>query len=116
MRRFITKQDIDEAADAGRDALDVDDLTTITDLAREHARDRGVRIVETGRGGARAGAVGAAAATAAAPATGSSAGTGGSAAPRAAEVRREVRAAVIARLGHAPEQLDAVIDRVLDQQ
>jgi len=48
-RRFITARDIDDLLARGEQELLVDDNTVLTDLAREHARDRGVRVV-TGAG------------------------------------------------------------------
>jgi hypothetical protein len=91
-RRFITKQDIDTLADAGEHVLEVDDQVTVTDVAREHARDREVRIVARDR---------------AAPPGPS---------PDDASVRERVRRAVIERLGVEPEQLDAVLDRALERR
>lgn len=91
-RRFVIRTDIDAIADAGQTELLVDELTTVTDIAREHARERGVRLVKQ-----------------LAPAP-----------PPAPDTVRtdddlpaSVRAAVIARLGHTPDGLDAAVDRVL---
>jgi hypothetical protein len=92
-RRFITKQDIDACADKGTDVIEIDDRVTVTDAAREHARERGVRLERV------AGAV----------ADGPS--TQGGSPPTAGAVR----AAVIAQLGAAPDDLDAVIRAVLDR-
>ena len=44
-RRFITSRDIDDLLARGERELLVDEHTTLTDLAREEARDRGVRVV-----------------------------------------------------------------------
>lgn len=99
-RRFITAQAIDDLADRGATELPVDDRTTVTDVARERARERGVAIV----------ARDVPAPTSAAPAA---AGVEVPPADRG-RVRAEVRAAVIARLGVEPPQLDRLIDRVLD--
>jgi hypothetical protein len=95
-RRFITTREVDQLADEGATELRVDGDTTVTDLARERARDRGIAIVRTE----------------AAP--GGGAGPGAVAPADRGRVRAEVRAAVIARLGTEPAQLDRVIDRVLD--
>lgn len=92
-RRFVTAEDIDELAAAGQSRLEVDALTTLTDLARERAHDRGVAIVEVER----------------APAAG-----GAGDVPRR-RLRAAVRAAVVAELGTAPEGIDAAIGRVLDR-
>ncbi|GAB2859236.1 hypothetical protein [Nocardioides pacificus] len=88
-RRFITKTEIDQIADRGETVLEVDPRTTVTDLAREQAQQRGVSIrrVEAVDGPA----------------------SPGSDPP----VRARVRSAVIARLGEVPGDLDAVIDRVM---
>jgi hypothetical protein len=99
-RRFITAQDIDEVADRGATELPVDDATTVTDVARERARERGIAIVHAD------------------PAPGVPGPPGGALPPVPAadrgRVRAEVRAAVIARLGVEPPQLERIIDRVLD--
>lgn len=100
-RRFITKQDIDAAADAGTSVLELGGRVTVTDLAREHARERGVRLVEEAAGH-----------RAPTPANGPLAPP--AEAPEPATLHAQVRAAVIARLGAAPDGLDAVIARVLD--
>jgi len=101
-RRFVTRAEIDRAADAGQEVLEVDGRVTVTDLAREHAMQRGVRVVVTG-----APAAGAARGESAVPDRG--AGPDADAAELAAQVRR----AVVAQLGHAPDGLDAVIARVV---
>lgn len=87
-RRFITRQDIDTLADAGEATLVVDDQTTVTDIAREHARERGVRIErrETGTH------------------------------PHdSTALAEDVRRAVIDHLGHEPECLDAAVHTVLSR-
>ncbi len=88
-RRFITRADIDAIADAGQSELLVDDLTTVTDIAREHARERQVRLVRQLD-----------------PPPPVPAGADD-------DLQAEVRAAVIGRLGHTPADLDAVVHRVL---
>lgn len=88
-RRFITKVDIDELLAAGQRTLELDTDTTLTDLAAEYARTRGVAITRS---------------ESAAPAV-----DGGT------EERTAVRAAVIAALGTVPKGLDNVIDRVLGE-
>jgi hypothetical protein len=99
-RRFITARDVDELADRGAAELQVDETTTVTDVARERARERGVAIVAIGASGATVGT----AASAVVPVPPADRG----------RVRAEVRAAVIARLGVEPPQLERIIDRVLD--
>jgi hypothetical protein len=93
-RRFITRHDIDEHVERGVTEIEVDDAVTVTDLAREHALARGVRIVHVGdTRGAEKRPQGL----------------------RGPELRATVRSAVIARLGAEPADLDAVLDRVLDR-
>ena len=91
-RRFVTKTDIDAIADRGETRFVIDDRTTVTDLAREHAHQRGVAIVRT---------------SAEAP-TPAEAGAAVDPALRSA-----VRSAVIAALGSKPDGLDAALDKVL---
>lgn len=99
-RRFVTKTDIDDLADRGELLLRVEDRTTITDLAREHAQQRGVRIVRASVGDA--GPQGDAVPTPASVAE-----------PGPEELRSAVRSAVLARLGQVPAGLDAAIDRAI---
>lgn len=87
-RRFVTQQDIDTLAEAGETVLEVDDQVTVTDLARERARDRGVRLVTVED----------------------------AAAPTDTPVREQVRRRVIAELGASPPGLDTAIDRALQRR
>jgi hypothetical protein len=99
-RRFITAEDVDRLVDAGTTELRFGDDTTVTDVARERARDRGLTLI---RDGDPPPAV--AASSGLAPAvTGADRG----------RIRAAVRAAVVAELGSEPPQLERVIDRVLD--
>lgn len=91
-RRFVTRADIDAIADGGQSELLVDDLTTVTDIAREHARERGVRLVRQ---------------LAPPPPAPSPRPDGPD------DLEAAVRAAVVGRLGHTPEGLDAILRRVL---
>lgn len=107
-RRFLTQRDVDDLADGGCTELVVDDATTLTDLARERAGDRGIAIV---RGDVP---------TDVAPVSSTAAVAGDppevTIAPEdRRRLRAEVRAAVIAQLGSAPPSLDPVIDGVLDE-
>ncbi len=103
-RRFITKADIDRVAESGQQVLEVDGPATVTDLAREHAMQRGVRVVLSGGPGGggpvdrRHGVYPESAPAGAASDPG---------------LVRRVRAAVVAKLGQAPEGLDETIERVL---
>ena len=96
-RRILTKTSIDELLGAGRTELQLQAGDIVTDLAREHAQQRGLRLIPAA-GGLRA----------------------GSPAPVAAEpmespeeTAAEVKRAVIAALGHEPADLDAIIARVV---
>ncbi len=136
-RRFITARDIDDLLARGEQELTVDDHTTLTDLAREHARDRGVRIVAAAAPRVAEGAVAERPPTATqAPAAPRRSDTvtnlprdaAGEVSPAAAaqagaqeegvsrrQLRAAVRAAVIAELGTTPPGIDAAIGRVLDR-
>ena len=85
-RRFLTKRDIEDLAAAGTTRIELDAQTVVTDVARDRARELGVQLVP-------------AAGTMPPPETG--------------EHQARVRAAVIARLGITPADLDAVITRLL---
>jgi hypothetical protein len=97
-RRFITRIEIDELADRGEELFEYDDRVTITDLAREHARQRGVRLVRRGPPS---------------PSPAAQAAPASAADHDRDEVRAAVRSAVIGRLGEVPAGLDAAIDRAL---
>lgn len=104
-RRFVTRHDVEDAAAAGR-ALQLAARDVLTDEAAQRARDLGVTVQrEGGRSGTAAGAAGASR-----PAAGAA---GGGATPNGEELRRAVRAAVVAELGREPAGLDDAIDRVL---
>ena len=142
-RRFITSRDIDDLLARGERELLVDEHTTLTDLAREEARDRGVRVVPADGPrvtedvvAERPPAVTQAAATprskpaatglprdvagevapqVASRASGPTPGRGGEEGPSRRQLRAAVRAAVIAELGTTPPGVDAAIGRVLDR-
>ena len=106
-RQFITSTQIDELAERGETRLEVDDRTTVTDLARERAVERGISVVTV------------------APATQTVAPAGSVAAvPDATQsvgldadrLRAAVRSAVLASVGEAPPGLDAAIDQALRAQ
>ncbi|MDF1490084.1 hypothetical protein [Tessaracoccus caeni] len=93
-RRVITKVTIDEALASGSKQCVVGERDIVTALAKEYAMERGVRLVSSG----------------AAPEVRAGTGTGTGASAGDAE---QVRAAVIAALGHEPAGLGAAIDKVL---
>jgi hypothetical protein len=102
-RRFITAEDVDRLVDAGTTELRFGDDTTVTDIARERARERGLTLLRDGD----APPADVSASDRAAPP--------GVAPSDRGRVRAEVKAAVIAELGSEPPQLERLIDRVLDQ-
>ena len=118
-RRFITRHDVEDAAAAGR-SLVVQGRDVLTDEAAQRALDLGVVIERPGgrqRGGGSAAGSGSAGSGSAG--SGRTGGQGGS--PRRAsagqdELRKAVRAAVVAELGREPDGLDAAIDRVLGRR
>ena len=142
-RRFITSRDIDDLLARGERELLVDEHTTLTDLAREEARDRGVRVVPahgprvtedvvaerppaatqapaTSRPKPAASSLPRDAAGEVSPAVASGAastspGQGGEEGPSRRQLRAAVRAAVVEEFGTTPPGVDAAIGRVLDR-
>ncbi|MEP7193781.1 MAG: hypothetical protein ABI903_13050 [Actinomycetota bacterium] len=101
-RRFITRHHVEDAAASG-DAIRVQGRDVVTDEAAQRAADLGVRIERK---------------AVARTASGSSVTTSSSTTPTATaasdpDLRRAVRAAVVAELGSETPGLDLVIDRVL---
>jgi hypothetical protein len=103
-RRFLTRHDVEDAADAGR-SIRLQGRDVLTDEAAQRAMDLGVTVERAGSGGR-----GAAAGKSAEAAQTASRGSG---AVSSDVLRRAVRAAVVAELGSEPPGLDAAIDRVL---
>ena len=101
-RRFITRQQVEDAAASGQ-PLRVQGRDVVTDEAAQRAADLGVRIERDGTP-ARTSPTGPSRTAAAAPPVTTS----------DADLRRAVRSAVIAELGTEPPGLDAAIDRVLN--
>jgi hypothetical protein len=95
-RRFITRQQVEDAAASGQ-PLRVQGRDVVTDEAAQRAADLGVRI-ERASTPART-------SPQPPPVTNSTSD---------ADLRRAVRTAVIAELGTEPPGLDAAIDRVLN--
>lgn len=112
-RRFVTRADVEDAAAAGRPVV-LGARDVLTDEAAQRATDLGVRVERSGSrsaggpAGGSAGAVGVGG-----PASGADAAGSGSSEE---ELRRAVRAAVVAELGREPAGLDAAIDRVLSRR
>lgn len=98
-RRFITRHDVEDVATEGR-PLVVTGRDTLTDEAAQRARDLGV-VIERQDGRARPGR------------PSDVAPQGAAAGASEDQLRRAVRAAVVAELGHEPAGLDAALDRVL---
>lgn len=111
-RTFITKSDIGRMADAGQRTLIIGPDCTITDVAVEYARARGVQI-QRGAATVAAAAVPVAAVPAAAAPSASDPSASAPSAPAPAVDTDAVRAAVAAKLGSSPADLDAVIAKVL---
>ena len=105
-RRFITRHDVEDAAAAGQ-PIRVRGRDVLTDEAAQRADDLGVAVEREGAGGVRSTTRSAASA---APAS------EGSANASPGDLRRAVRAAVVAELGSEPPGLDAAIDRVLQRR
>jgi hypothetical protein len=89
-KTFYTERDIIDLAGRGVTALEVNDGVVLTDLARDEALKRGVRLVRTISGQAED--------------------------PAEAELAHRVKAAVIARLGDQVDAqlLDAVVAKVVN--
>ena len=96
-KRFLTARDIDEHADRGVMEIQIDDNVVITDIGRERARERQVRIVRVPPGTVL-------------PDHPPCENTPPD------QLRQKVRAAVIAKLGSAPENLDVIINKILEKQ
>ena len=95
-KKFLTAREIDEHADCGVKELEIDDTIVVTDIGQERARERGVRLVRVQK--------------ASIPADHSTTRP-----QLSQDVKMQVRSAVIARLGAAPENLDAVINKVIGE-
>ncbi len=91
-KTFYTERDISDLADRGVTALEVNDDVVLTELARDAARARGVKLVRS-----------------APPAP---------AADAQAELIHRVKAAVLARLGDGVDAavLDAAVAKVMGEQ
>jgi hypothetical protein len=104
-RRFVTRHDVEDAAAAGR-SIRLRGRDVLTDEAAQRAMDLGVSVEHEGRS------------TPGVPPTPAKGPPTAPVVPAAsdADLRRAVRAAVIAELGAEPPALDAVIDRVLQRR
>lgn len=94
----LTAKDIDKHADAGIFELEIDNNIIVTDIGVERARERKVKLVRVQKSNFEK--------------CHSAAGVSHS----ADEIKEKVRAAVIAKLGSTPENLDAIIGKVLSQK
>lgn len=93
-KKFLTAREIDEHADCGVKEIEIDDTIVVTDIGQERARDRGVRLVRVQKASKPADH----------PTT---------KAEQSQDIKSQVRSAVIARLGGTPENLDAIINKVI---
>lgn len=109
-RRFVTRHDVEDAAAAGH-TLRLAARDVLTDEAAQRARDLGVAVQR--EGGRTASSPPSSGATAGAGAAGRSGAGASGPAPDGEDLRRAVRAAVVAELGREPAGLDDAIDRVL---
>ena len=107
-RRFVTRHHVEDAAAAGQ-PIRVQGRDVVTDEAAQRAADLGV-VIERDRAAARASGSSAMTPASTAPST---AAVPAARAGSDADLRRAIRAAVVAELGSEPPGLDAVIDRVL---
>ncbi|MDZ4159693.1 MAG: hypothetical protein U1B80_07875 [Anaerolineaceae bacterium] len=94
-KKFLTAKDVDEHADRGVMEIQINDEVVITDFGRERALERGVKIIRLAPG---------------APLPAHPPCCAGS----REELHAKVRAAVIAKLGGTPENLDVVIRKALN--
>ncbi len=94
-KRFLTARDIDEHADNGILEIRLHDDLVVTDIGQERARERGVKLVRMPAG------------TKADPHPPCDA-------PADDQIRERVRSAVIAKLGGTPENLEAILNKVLN--
>ena len=109
-RRFVTRHDVEDAAAAGR-SIQLQGRDLLTDEAAQRAMDLAVTVERAGsRGRAATGAA------APRPAKREPAASQGSGSVSSDDLRRAVRAAVVAELGAEPPGLDAAIDRVLQRR
>lgn len=94
-KKFLTARDIDLHADQGVFEIQVGDDLVVTDIGQERARERGVKLIRLSVG------------------TNTPPHPACEGAP-ADPIQAQVRAAVISKLGSAPENLDAIISKVLN--
>jgi len=113
-RRFITRLHVEDAAASGQ-PIRVQGRDVVTDEAAQRADDLGVRIYRdpTARAASVTSAVTSSPSAQSAQSAPSTAAAPAARAVLDADLRRAVRAAVVAELGSEPSGLDLVIDRVL---
>ncbi len=95
-KKFLTAREIDEHADRGVKEIEIDDTIVVTDIGQERARDRGVRLVRVQKASVSADQL-------------------TTRAQLSQDIKMQVRSAVIARLGATPENLDAIINKVIGE-
>jgi hypothetical protein len=89
MKKIYTSRDVDLLLAQGQKEIEVTNDVVVTDVARERAEKAGIKFVRIKGIGGRYDAQ--------------------------SDLHEQVRKAVIARLGSAPDGLDAVIARVLNE-
>ncbi|TVR91657.1 MAG: hypothetical protein EA428_05340 [Spirochaetaceae bacterium] len=102
-KRFITARDVDELLEQGQSEMRVDCDTVVTDVGRERARERGLRLVLDGESSPSP------------PNVPSGASGNQAAASNKAELAEIVTRVVVTHLGSKPANLEAVISKVLDR-
>ena len=100
-RRFVTRHDVEDAAAAGR-PVHLRGRDVLTDEAAQRAMDLGVAVERESTPGSTH------VAASSRPSSGESGST--------EDLKRAVRAAVVAELGTEPPGLDAAIERVLQRR
>lgn len=106
-RRFVTRSTVEAALARGETTMELSGTVTVTDEAAVRARERGLVFV-------RDGVVVAGRPTPTSPTTPAGREDPGAPERHAGMVdRAAVRRAVVGVLGHVPEDLDAVLDKVL---
>jgi len=92
---FLTARDIDEHANRGVKEIPIDDNVVLTDIAREQARARGVKLVRTQNAVEHITEC-------------------HSEEDEDKDLHNQIKKAVIANLGGTPDNLDAIITRILN--
>ncbi len=104
--RYITEQYILDVAASGETEIILDETTRVTAQAKETAQNLGIRLLPPGQKPSQP--------QSPAPSPEPPSPAPSPAETEAEDLHQQIRQAVIARLGHTPEELDAIIARVLN--